>query len=97
MMETEDKALRAKFPVSFDKIHAIIVNAQNDINSFNEPFAAFLAGCSGRIMERVTRPKKARPKSSVESPPDEPVQLLEPAEGPGEAGFSRCIHIRMGR
>jgi hypothetical protein len=53
MGETEGKPLRAKFPVPFDKLSPVIVNAQNGLDSFNEPFAAFLAAVQQAKTEKI--------------------------------------------
>jgi GTPase SAR1 family protein len=93
--ETDGKPLRAKLPVPFDKLSPVIVNAQSGLDSFNEPFAAFLAAVQQAKTERIEAeerrlvgaaqaepapPKKARARKSAEQPPDDPADADDAAE-----------------
>jgi hypothetical protein len=93
--EVEGKPLRAKLPVPFDKISPIIVNAQNGLDNFNDPFAAFLAAVQQAKTEKIEAEERrligaAQPEPSPVTPAKKgrPRKSSEPATEPAEGGES---------
>jgi Rab-like protein 5 len=80
-MGSSEKPIRAKLPPKFESVRPVVVNAQEGLDTLNDPFDAFLAAvCQARI-ERVEEeerkllgaatqpeapPKKPRTKKPVE-------------------------------
>jgi GTPase SAR1 family protein len=91
--EVEGKPLRAKLPAPFDKIAPIIVNAQNSLDNFNDPFAAFLAAVQQAKTERIEAEERrligvSQPEPSPAAPAKKgrPRKSTEPAAEPADGG-----------